>query len=510
MCVVVVLNWIICILGVILCWLQNCRLCCWREKNIPCIKPIPFFGNMLTIVLQRHSWTEFMQHCYNKIPADVKYFGFYEFNSPMLILKDPLLIRNLMVTNSHHFSEHKDHLDQDREPLLWHSFYRLQGDKWKEMRETTQQVFTPANLRLHFDRVQSSSIAFANYLETIDTTDLEITNALSNYTINVITKIVFGCNVETLHNSYKRSRNTIEETWSHLTARSSTWLPIPKMHFIRVYPNLTRMLRICMTRKTYYHFFRSLILEIIGTREERNELPIGDLIDILRTAQDNETGAYELNIDDITSQVFSFYGLNRMITLSMSYMVYAIAKHQNVQEKLRKEVDRVMCENGRTIDYNVLRGMSYLDLVISESMRMYGPMPIIERICTKPCVLPAACEDAKPFTVPFGMSIWIPLTAIHMDGRYFKDPEIFDPERFSPERSNEFPSEAYFPWGQGPKCCLAKEFVMMEMKLVIVRLVYNFRVSLTREMETRGKIEFESDNMFSEPKNGIRLILKRV
>lgn len=62
-------------------------------------------------------------------------------------------------------------------------------------------------------------------------------------------------------------------------------------------------------------------------------------------------------------------------------------------------------------------------------------------------------------TIDEGVRIIIPTHAIHMDEKFFPEPNKFKPERFSPENIHTIHKYTYFPFGDGPRACIGKYLV---------------------------------------------------
>lgn len=52
-----------------------------------------------------------------------------------------------------------------------------------------------------------------------------------------------------------------------------------------------------------------------------------------------------------------------------------------------------------------------------------------------------------------GTKIYIPFYALHMDEKYFPDPQKYNPERFLDKTINS-DGVYYMPFGAGPRICL--------------------------------------------------------
>lgn len=88
-------------------------------------------------------------------------------------------------------------------------------------------------------------------------------------------------------------------------------------------------------------------------------------------------------------------------------------------------------------------------MVVSESMRKYPPVGILQRICTRDSVvLPSGV------TVEKDVVCIIPVMAIQRNEKNYPDPEVFDPERFAPGNVSNIKKYTYLPFGEGNRHCL--------------------------------------------------------
>lgn len=65
---------------------------------------------------------------------------------------------------------------------------------------------------------------------------------------------------------------------------------------------------------------------------------------------------------------------------TLSYAVYELATHPDIQTQLRKEIDFVLGEVGENnLDYATIQGMEYLDQVIMETTRLHSLAAMLSR-----------------------------------------------------------------------------------------------------------------------------------
>src|SRR5688500_14020490 len=136
-------------------------------------------------------------------------------------------------------------------------------------------------------------------------------------------------------------------------------------------------------------------------------------------------------------------------TGALSYSVYLLAYHADVQATMRAELSDVLGD--RPPSFADLPRLAYTRNVVTESMRLYPPADFLGREAT------ADCEVAG-IAVKKGTNLFMSQWVMHRDARFFPEPLKFDPTRWTPEFERSLPRYAYFPFGAGPRYCIGQTF----------------------------------------------------
>jgi cytochrome P450 family 6 len=84
-----------------------------------------------------------------------------------------------------------------------------------------------------------------------------------------------------------------------------------------------------------------------------------------------------------------------------------------------------------------------------EALRMYPPVAILTRTCTKNYTLPGTNVSIDKGTI-----ITIPNWALQKDSEFYEDPEEFIPDRFADEETNRKNQFVHLAFGEGPRQCI--------------------------------------------------------
>ncbi|ELU08611.1 hypothetical protein CAPTEDRAFT_25938, partial [Capitella teleta] len=137
-----------------------------------------------------------------------------------------------------------------------------------------------------------------------------------------------------------------------------------------------------------------------------------------------KSGNKFLTKDDILANCINIF-LEAYSTLSdsMSFTLYLIATHPDVQDKLFIEIKTLFPDDFSFADISKL---PYLSMVFHESLRMFPPFTTFNRICNQGVTI-----RGSRFTRL--VQVTVPLSAMHRDPDVWSDPDIFDPKKFSPK-----------------------------------------------------------------------------
>lgn len=165
-------------------------------------------------------------------------------------------------------------------------------------------------------------------------------------------------------------------------------------------------------------------------------------------------------------------------SLTLAFIAHELTVNPEVQEKLLKEIKetKAKLEDGK-LTYEALYKMKYMDMVVLEAMRKWSQGSFSDRLVNKPYVIEH--KNGKQLQLNVGDFLLIPTHGLHMDAKYFPDPDKFDPERFNDENKRSIPAGAYMPFGIGPRSCIASRFAMMESKACIYFLLGNFKFEMS-------------------------------
>jgi cytochrome P450 len=206
---------------------------------------------------------------------------------------------------------------------------------------------------------------------------------------------------------------------------------------------------------------RKIVRSIIRTRKESGD-KFHDLLDMLLDARYEDTGLPMEEGQVIDEILILLIAGHETTANALSWTLYLLAKHPSEQDRIRTHT------HSFSVDQSVSDNL--LNAVIKESMRLYPPAWISDRI--------ALHDDSyRNYTFPANTILILFYYGLHRDPRYWKDPVTFTPDRFLADAGGKDKPKAYYPFGAGPRLCIGNNFAMAEMTIFLQAMIQRFRVS---------------------------------
>ncbi|XP_014476492.1 PREDICTED: cytochrome P450 9e2-like isoform X2 [Dinoponera quadriceps] len=463
------------------------------------MQPLPIVGNMGPMILRKEPFAYILKNIYN-LHREAKYVGMFEFTTPLILLRDPELIKSITLKQFDMFPNHRTFLREDQDPLMARNLFALKDDKWREVRTMLSPAFTSSKMKIMFKLMSDYATDFGDFIAQLppDQNVIETKDIFTRYTNDVIATCAFGVSVDSMRDPKNRFYAYGKE------ATNFNLVTFLKMTLFRIMPWLADLLRLKLFREEVKKFFYDLVDTTIKTRDEK-DIVRPDMLQLMMESRGKKDGRKKLTIEDMTSQAFIFFfaGFDSTSTL-MSFAAHEIAVNENVLKRLQNEIDQILEDTNGEAPYEAINSMEYLDAVISEALRMY-PIGIgLDRVCIKDFELPPTLPGTKKFTVRKGEAVMISLFGLHYDPKYFKDPEKFDPERFLGEQKKvTLNTGAYLPFGLGPRMCIGNRFALLETKVLLFHTLA--RCDLLPCEKTSMPLKIAKDAVTLKPEGGFWL-----
>jgi cytochrome P450 len=199
--------------------------------------------------------------------------------------------------------------------------------------------------------------------------------------------------------------------------------------------------------------------------------------------------ALELAVDNAAT----FYLAGHETTANTtSWTLYLLSEQPELQDEVAHEAEVAV---GGGIDPALPDRVPVLRAVLEESLRLYPPVPRIDREAIAADTLGNQEIKAGDF-----ISIWPWIIQRHK--RLWDEPDAFDPERCAANAGSSRHRFQYLPFGAGPRTCVGARFAMAEALTILATWLsrWRFTPAAGHQVQVSGMVTLR-------PKGGLPLVL---
>jgi cytochrome P450 family 4 len=164
-------------------------------------------------------------------------------------------------------------------------------------------------------------------------------------------------------------------------------------------------------------------------------------------------------------------GVHDTVQNAFGFMMFHLAKYPEAQQKVFEEASLVLKDDpnpDRDLLEEDVDHLPFMESFIKETLRIFPPFPFVGRKLRSEITV-------GEYTFPKDIEIIISPYLIGRNPKYFDDPLSFQPARFLGIGSMPL---AYVPFSIGAKKCIGGKIGMLMLKIMILKVVWNFELSL--------------------------------
>ncbi|XP_049791943.1 probable cytochrome P450 6a14 isoform X3 [Schistocerca nitens] len=449
----------------------------WRRMGVAQATSRLFLGHAKDLLLGTTHLCGVMDEVYRQLEGQ-PYGGFYMVGRPCLMLRDPDLVWKVKHDSSH-YSLRGARIKGNAMDPIWGNLLDVDDRHWREVMGHLTKAFVTEKTRKVSFLLEECGLRMQNALsqriEDVGWRDLDLMCVCSRFATDAIGCCAFGIECGAIDDPRSKFLQLSHEAvftnrWQNFADVMSLWQP----HIISV-------LRPDILSRDTYEFFRDVALDILRYRRD-NKLCRDDMMNELLKVRLNGLKSVqnintEFSDDSLVAYVFATFGFAlEMLASTLSFCLYELSLDTQVQTRARQQVDAALRARGGRLSYEAVQEMTYLDKVLSETLRLY---PVVAGAYLEECTQTHRLSGpgGSSVVVEAGTHVVAPLFSLQRDPRHFPEPLRFIPERWSPENSAGRHPGVYMPYGAGQRRCVAEIFSKTTMKFGLASLLAQFELS---------------------------------
>lgn len=439
--------------------------------------------------------TEIWRYRINTIPNDGLIRYFWIFNGERLLLTSPAALADVLVHNNYDF--HKpDFVRWSLGRLLGDGIILSEDDAHKIQRRKLLPAFAFRHIKdLHpmfWTKSQEVVRAMTRHIvenaesgpteQGENTAIIEMSSWSSRVALDIIGIAGLGQDFGAIHDP----SNKLSQTYKYLFTPSAqqrmlNLLSIFLGWFIQVLPFQRNREMEESTR-----FIRATCAELIWEKKQKLAQKELDNLDILSVA----IGSGGFTDENLVDQLMTFLAAGHETTASATtWCMYLLAKHPQVQTRLRAEIRGVLQPISKADQYDSAASsigidrMPYLNAVINETLRYFSPVVMTLRVAIRDTTIQGQF-------VPKGTTVVVMPWAVNKsESMWGPDARLFNPDRWMPKYEGDRKGAsggatskyAFISFLHGPRSCIGQGFARAELACLIACLVGRFSFELANK-----------------------------
>ncbi len=378
---------------------------------------------------------------------------------PTYVLLNPHLVDELLLKQAKYLT--KGPISRIVKLVIGNGLLLSEGDFHSQQRRLLLPLFQQKKMPDYFAILHGRAEAMIDSWNNNDT--IAVNDKMTEFTLSAVSDAILGSYItgEEIAQTSKKLATALQIS-RYAFLRQLLWFPLPAV--LKIRHSIAKLRRIV-----------NVIMEKYSQNESNQQvLQEANLLSLLIAAAKKDGGGKlsKRASRQIEDEVVTFFLAGHETTANtLTWAIYLLAKHPQKQQRIQQELAQVIGD--RSICFADLQQLKYLQQTLTEVLRLYPPVYIIDRKAAESFTL-------GKYVIPEGTGILIPIYLLHRDSHVYQQPNDFIPERFEQHLSVKAKA-SLMPFGLGNRKCIGEHFAWCESILFVASLLRKWNLGLVSD-----------------------------
>ncbi|GMY16040.1 cytochrome P450 94A1-like [Fagus crenata] len=445
-------------------------------SKTPCPQSYPIIGNLIGFLRNHHRFHDWVTEMLSQTPSSTLRVRTFLDLSHGICTANPTNIEHFLHSNFPNYIK-GSRFHNVLEELLGDGIFNVDDRLWTLQRKIASHEFNTKSLKHFISHTVQSQISNTLIPHLIpfacnnnENKVIDLQDVLQRFGFDNICHVAFGVNV---NNPTCLSSDDFVKAFDD-AVNISSWRflsPLPIIWKLKRFLNVGSEKRY----KEAIKIINNYAMQIIRSKEQEQEKGQDLLARFMSTSLNIEFKDQEHKRKFLRDIVISFILAGRDSTsTALTWFFWLISGHPRCEKLIYEELSSIVPGKESCIfSYDELKKLHYLHAALTESMRLFPPVPIDSRLTVDDDVLPDGTHVGKGWHADYSA-----YAMGRMEKIWGENCREFRPERWLNHDGVFQPLDQFrFPvFHCGPRICLGKEMAYVQMKSIVAALMFEFEI----------------------------------
>ena len=430
-------------------------------SELPGPRGLPLLGNLLQ--LETNRWHTILNTWADEFGPMYRY---RVLNRDAVVIADASLINEVLRNRPEGFRRAR-RMQAIVLELGVDGVFNAEGAKWRRQRKLAMLALNTNHLREFFARLEVVTARLQRRWERAAAAGqtVDAPGDLRLFTVDVTSSLAFATDLNTLETEGDVIQKHLDKIFPAIARR--LFAPVQYWRWFKLRADRELDAAISQVHELVNRLVADARKRV--TADSSAVTTPSNFLDAMVSGQGDGTAAFT-DSEVVGNALTMLLAGEDTTSNTLAWMMHLMTQHPAVQTRMQEEADRVLGSAKLPPDYATTCELHYIEAVAQETMRLKPVGPFLWVEPTEDIVI----GDVH---VPKGNAVNVLTGYVATAADNFADSKSFRPERWleaAGRSSDGHNTQAFLPFGAGPRFCPGRHLAMLEIKMVAAMLCRNF------------------------------------